>query len=177
MREFGLELDKILKIRERLFFEERNNFRMIDFCLMYSILKEPYIMTISSEGDTSFMTSQHYGEVITTQSRPPHIVFNFYFLAKDIFPNNNFNIVQKDASTTNLSATEMKLLYYLRTGDYKEIKVRLSNGEVYLIEATRKMDPKDQIADIIREAKFQSIEIKVDDDRVVHIQTTEKIKT
>lgn len=176
LREFGLEFDKILKIRERLFSDEVKDFKTIDFCLMYSIIKEPYIMIIYSDGEVGLMTSRQYGEVISEQALAPHIVFNFYFLAQSIFPENNFTIGQKDGDVTKLSPAEMKLLYYIRTGDYQEIKIREPNGEVSLLEVTRKIDPKDRIVDIIQNAKYQDIEVKVENDHIVYIKATEKFK-
>lgn len=180
LREFGLSLDRILEIRESLFAEIADNFRNIDFCLIHSILKEPYLMVIyhkKEKGeDIGFITAQQYGELISTQAQPPHIVFSFYFLAKKIFPNNNFEIGQKDYNIAELNSAEAKLLFYLRTGDYQEIKIRQPDGEIYLLEATRKLDPKDRIVDIIQNAKYQNIEIKVDNDRIVYIKSTEKIK-
>jgi len=176
LREFGLDLDKILKVREVLFSEEVKDFKVIDFCLIHSILKEPYLMIVYSDGKVGLMTAKQYGEIISQQEQPPHIVFSFYFLAKNIFPNNNFEIGQKDFNTIDLSSAETKLLFYLRTGDYQEIKVRLSDGEVYLIETERKIDPKDRIVDIIQNAKYQDIEIKVENDHIVYIKSTEKIR-
>lgn len=171
LREFGLDLGKILNIRDTLFKEKVKDFKLIDFCLMHSIVREPYLMIVYSNGKAGFMTARQYGEIIATEALSPHIVFNFYFLAKSIFPNNNFEIAQKDVETV-LTATEMKLLYYLRTGDYEEIQVKLSDGEIYLMEASRKIDPKDTISKIIKEANYQSIQIKVCNGHIVNIKST-----
>ena len=176
IREFGLDLDKIALVRKALFHEEVKGFRMIDFCLMYSVLKAPYLMTIFANGDTGFTTAKLYGKEIAKRNLPPHLVFNFHFFAKDIFPNNNFTLALKNPQTAELSLTEMKILYYLRTGDFQEIKIRLKDGETYLLEAERKVDANDKIIDIIRAADYQTIEIKVENGRVVCINSTEKRK-
>lgn len=176
LREFGLDLDTILKIRETLFSEEVKGFKLIDFCLVHSILKEPYLMIIYSDGTVRCITAEQYGQLISQKALAPHIVFNFFYLAKSVFPNNNFEIGQEGGNTTQLNSEEMKLLYYLRTGDYQEIRIREPNGEVSLLEVTRKLDPKDRIVDIIQNAKYQDIEIKVENDRVVYIKSTEKIR-
>ena len=176
IREFGLDLDKIAAIRQALFHEEVKNFRVIDFCLMYSILREPYLMIIYANGETGFMTRRQYGKVISKENMPPHLVFNFFFLAKDIFPNNNFRLALENPQSAELSLAEMKILYYLRTGDFQEIKVRMNDGETYLLEAKRKINAEDKIIDIIHKAQYQNIEIKIDNDRIVNITSTEKIK-
>ncbi|NDW11082.1 MerR family transcriptional regulator [Dysgonomonas sp. 520] len=176
IREFGLDLDKILLVREALFQKVVESFRMIDFCLMHSILKESYLMIIYADGKTGFMTTSLYAETISSENLPPHLVFNFFHLAKNIFPNNNFTLGLKDPKTADLSSSEMKILYYLRTGDFQEIRVRLKDGETYLVEATRKIDVSNKLIDVIREAKYQDIEIKVENERIVYIKSTEKIK-
>ena len=176
LREFGLDLDKIALVRKELFREEIYRFRMIDFCLIYSILRQPYLMIIFSDGKTGFATAKQYGKEIAVKSLSPHLVFNFYTFAKEIFPNNQFVLGLKNPESTELTVAEMKILYYLRTGDYQEIKIRMKDGETYLIEATQKVDLPTKIIDVIRDAKYQDIEIKVENGRIVNINSTEKMK-
>jgi len=176
LREFGFDLNKIASVRTTLFHEEILHFRMIDFCLMYSILRQPYLMIIFADGKTGFMTAKLYGKEIAVKSIAPHLVFNFYAFAKEIFPNNQFTWGLENPESAELTVAEMKILYYLRTGDYQEIKIRMKDGETYLIEATKKVDLPTKIVDVIREAKYQNIEIKVENDRIVNISSTEKVK-
>lgn len=176
IREFGFDLDKLLIIRETLFTETVPNFRLIDFCLMHSILKEPYLMIVYSTGKISTISLELYSKTIATENLPPHLVFNFFHLAKDIFPNNNFKLALKDPKNANLSPAEMKILYYLRTGDFQDIKVRMQDGETYLLEVSRKIDTNDKIIEIIQNAKYQTIEIKTENGIIVSINSTEKIK-
>ena len=176
LREFGMDLDKIALVRKALFHEEVLHFRMIDFCLMYSILRQPYLMIIFADGKTGFMTAKQYGKEIAIKSLTPHLVFNFYTFAKEIFPNNQFAWGLKNPESAELTVAEMKILYYLRTGDYQEIKIRMRDGETYLIEAKRKVDLPPKIVDVIRDAKYQDIEIKVENGRIVNINSTEKVK-
>jgi hypothetical protein len=122
------------------------------------------------------MTAKQYGKEIAIKNLIPHLVFNFYTFAKEVFPNNQFAWGLKNPESAELNVAEMKILYYLRTGDYKEIKIRMKDGETYLIEATRKVDLPKKIVDVIRDAKYQDIEIKVENDKIVNISSTEKVK-
>ena len=176
LREFGLELDKIKKIRGQLFTETVPGFRAIDFALMYSILREPYIMVVEMDGVISLYSSNLYSELISKEVLAPHIVFNFFHLAKSIFPNNNFHLAIQSPKNEDLSPSELKLLYYLRTGDYKEIRVKMKEGEVYLIEAEKENKISDRIIDIIHQSAYQKIEINVADGKVVNITSAEKHK-
>jgi DNA-binding transcriptional MerR regulator len=176
LREFGLELDKIIKIREQLFTETVKDFKMIDFALMSSILREPYIMIVEMDGSIRLLTSTLYSQVINNEVLPPHIVFNFFHLAKKIFPNNNFHLGEENTKNNNLSSKELKLLYYLRTGDYEEIKIRMSGGEIYLLEGKKKIVYQENLMKIIKKSAYQDIEIKTENGRIVHFGVTEKTK-
>lgn len=177
LREFGLSLQKIKIIRERLFNEEQEGFRLIDFALMYSILKSPYIMMVEKDGKINLTTSQLYSDIVKENVLPPHIAFNFSHLLKEIFPNNKFDLsVTNLEEVSGLTNDELKILYYIRTGDYKEIRVKMKEGEVYLLEADEEMPVNEKLIDIFRKSAYQDIVVKVVDNKMVHITRTERIK-
>lgn len=176
LREFGLSLQKIKYIREQLFDEIQDGFRLIDFALMHSILKSPYVMMVKMDGSINMTTSKLYSEIVKDEVLPPHLSFNFYHLAKEIFPNNKFDFVACKPEISELSDGEMKILYYIRTGDYKEIRIKMQGGEVYLLEAEEDMHINEKIINIIHEASYQDISIKVTDKKLVNISRTVKVK-
>lgn len=175
LREFGLSLGKIKKIREQLFTEVQKGFRLIDFVLMHSVLRSPYIMLVKMDGTIDTTTSELYSEIIQKEVLPPHIAFNFFHLAKEIFPNNHFELFQENINFDKLSPNETKLLFYLRTGDYKEMKIKMEDGAMYLLEATSH-EVNDRIKDIINKASYQDISIKKANNKIVYIERVEKIK-
>lgn len=177
LREFGVSLQKIKSIREKLFDEIQQGFSLIDFALMHSILKSPYIMMVKMDGSIHMTTSKLYSEIVKEEVLPPHLLFNFFHLAKEIFPNNNFELVYSNPDNiSELSDEEMKILYYIRTGDYKEIRIKMQKGEVYLLEAEQEMPINEKIIDIIRQASYQDISIKIADNKLVNITRSEKVK-
>lgn len=177
LREFGLSLQKIKSIREELFNEYVESFRVIDFAIIHSVLRSPYVMLVSMDGSINLTTANLYSETIKKGVHPPHIAFNFFHLAKELFPNNNFDIGIADPDKLrDLTNEEMKILYYLRTGDFKEIKIKMKEGEVYLLEAQQEMPINDKLMDIIRKSSYQDITVKVSDDKIVNITRTEKLK-
>lgn len=176
LRRFGLDLDKIRKIRQQLFHIEVEGFQLINFALMYSILKEPYIMLVFQDGEVKILTTTLYSEFIKDEALPPHITFNFFHLAKQLYPNNNFNFKSENALSGNLTQSELKLLYYIRTGDFIEIKIRLKDGNISLFEGEKQINNPDRIMNIINEKSYQDIEIKTENGKIVHITATEKIK-
>jgi hypothetical protein len=176
LRKFGLDLDSIIKVRTKLFTEEIDGFKLINFALVYSIMKEPYLLVVEDNGDITVLSSSLYIDHIRTDTLPPHIVLNFLHLAKSVFPNNRFDIEMKTISDTVLTNKEMKLLFYLRTGDYNEIKIRLNSGDTYLIEAKRQIKNADNIMSILKENSYQQMEIKTEKGKIVYIDSTEKLR-
>lgn len=176
LREFGLGLDEILIVKKQLFQNVVQKFKLIDFAIMHSVLSNPYLMLVYSDGKISVMSAKTYSSVIAKEPLPPHITFNFFHLAKNIFPNNNFSLGIENPDFESISSNEMKLLFYLRTGNYDEIKIRLKSGEIYLLEGKKKIQQYDNLMEIIRQANYQNIEIKTENGRISHIETTEKIK-
>lgn len=79
-----------------------------------------------------------------------------------------------------LSEEELKIIETIRKPNVKSIKVRLSNGEVSLIEKTveEKLNPSTQVMDLIMRHGYQNIEIKTQNGKVVQYTNTvmEKIK-
>lgn len=177
LRGFGLSLKIIKAIREKLFNEVQPGFRMIDFAIIHSVLRSPYIMMVSPNGSINLTTSALYSETIKKAVLPPHIMFNFFHLAKEIFPNNNFDVAMANPDKLpELTDEEMKILYYIRTGDFKEIKIKMKEGEVYLLEAQQEMQVNEKLMDIISKSAYQDIAIKITDNKIVHITRTEKFK-
>ncbi|MGH2666199.1 MerR family transcriptional regulator [Flavobacterium sp.] len=176
LRDFGLDLDKIVRVREELFDESIQNFKLIEFALIHSILKEPYLMIIYKDGTTSVTTTSVYSETIKSSNLPPHIVFNFFYLANQIFPNNNFELLGNLGLDNELKASEMKVLYFIRTGDFQEIKIRMKDGDIYLVEGNRQLGNKEKIIDIINNASYQNIEIRTEKGKIVNINSSEKFK-
>jgi len=176
LRQFGLSLDIIKSIRTQLFHEDVEEFSLINYALMHSVLKEPYLMLVDENGKINLLTTSVYSEQITDAVLPPHIVFNFFHLAKQLYPNNNFNLGSNKSLEGNLNTSELKLLYYIRTGDFTEIKIRLKDGNISLFEGEKHISNPDSIMHIINEKSYQDIEIKTENGKIVHITSTEKIK-
>ena len=176
LRQFGVELDKIKEIRKQLFTEEIRGFSLLEYTLMHSVLKEPYVLLVFQNGTIQLLTITLYGKYLSTKILAPHITLNLYHLAEDIFPNNNFHLGQKENNIADLNNAELKLLYFIRTGSFQNIKIRLNENDVYLIEGTKTVSNFDSLIQIIKENKYQDIEIKTEKGNVVNVTCTEKIR-
>ena len=169
-------MDKIKSVRNQLFSEKVAGFSLIEFALMHSVLKHPYLMLVYQEGNIQLLSSTLYSKCISNETLPPHITFNFFHLAKEIYTNNNFHLGIEKTSTAELNMAELKLLYFIRTGDFSEIKIRLNEDDVFLIEGKKQIKNPDNLMRIISEKSYKDISIKTVNGKIAYISSTEKIK-
>lgn len=176
LREFGLGLEKIKRVRDFLFENkiEGSNFSPLKYAIVYSLMVEPYILLIYNDGTINLMSKSQYLSYLNNQFiLPIHISVNLLDVSKTEFPKNSFADFSNTSDVTSLTQKELELLYYLRTGDYDEIKVRMENGEIYLIESSMKLNVNTKVVDIINKSAFQDIEIKVRNGKAILIKSTE----
>ena len=174
LREFGLSLTAVAKIKSKLFDHEGSKVIPLQYALLHSILREPIILVIFSNGTVLLQPLEVYKEMIGKITYP-HIAVNVLDIAKKEFPHNSFESVSLNEKK-ELSEKELILLYYLRTGKYEWIKLRMKNDEIYLIEGQKKFNSKSRMTDIINNSEFQSIEIMTEDKEIKKISVTEKFK-
>jgi len=176
LREFGFSLEKIKSVHDLLFESniEGSSFSPIKYAIVYSLMIEPYILLVFNNGTINLMSKSKYINYLNDEFiLPPHISINFLHVSESEFPNNSFTKFFSAADLTNLTEKELELLYYLRTGDYDNIKVKMNDGEIYLIESSKKVNVDTKVIDIINKNLYQDIEIKVRDGKAVLISTTE----
>lgn len=174
LRDFGLPLSTIKLVKNQLFESSIKQFSPFEYSIIHCILKEPIILLIYSDGKINLMPLSQYNKQINIVHRA-HLYINLFQLIVNVFPNNKFDAISP-TDGLKLSNKELKLLYYLRTGNYDWIKVNMRGGDIYLIEANRSIDPESKVADIIRNHSYQSIEIKTENYNKVSMTTTEKVK-
>jgi len=177
LREFGLGLEKIKNIRNILFENKVNGntrFTPIKYAILHSLILEPYILIVFVDGTLNMMPKSEYVAYLSDEFiLPIHISINLLSTSQAEFPQNNFIGFINNSDITELTEKELELLYYLRTGDYDEIKVKMNDGEVYLIEGSKKLNVNTKVVDIINKNTYQDIEIKVRDGKTVMIRSTE----
>lgn len=77
---------------------------------------------------------------------------------------------------TPLSESELKILEFLRSGEFESIKIRFVNKRINHIELEKFEDVKKRIVNILNQNRFQNIDIRQQDGRVCRITTKIKIK-
>jgi hypothetical protein len=175
LREFGLSLEKIKTVKSQLFDVTVKTFTPLEYAIIYTIIAEPILLIVYSDGKISLMPESAYKSSLGNKTISSHIYLNLLAFIEKEFPKANFHTIGI-GNDYSLTEKELKLLYYLRTGDFDHIKVTLKNGEIYLLESERKVSISTKITDLIKKGDFQNIEVKTESGRIVHISQKEKIK-
>lgn len=176
LREFGFSIDKIRTVKDQLFHSKIKKFVPIEYGVMYSLIQSPMILLVHLDGKINLMPKSTYSQKMLNSSMSPYIYFDFESFLRKEFPNNSFDLIGKGSENKELSDNELQLLYFIRSGDFESIKIRMAKGEVYLIETERKIEVTQKIIDVIRKGEYQDIEVKTQGGKIVSIKATEKIK-
>ena len=95
---------------------------------------------------------------------------NINEIIQKIFQDPNLEPRYKDEAS--ITPQEFEVLHMIRTGNFEEIKIRFSNGSIYLLEGTEDLSRVAKIGDIIREGNYQDLEVKQENGRVVSLRRT-----
>ena len=74
-----------------------------------------------------------------------------------------------------MTESELELLNTIRTGPFKEVRVKLRNGQIFMIEKDWKHETK-MLGDILQNKDYDTITIKRENGRIVSITQTLKVK-
>jgi hypothetical protein len=153
-RDFGFSLDSLKQSRKELFSEPVPNFSLLKFYVLDSMLRKSKILMISDDGHTNIISADTYTKWVLTGLLPAHLHFNLSEFLLPEFPNHFFNYdfgFIEPYQDTN----KCKLLYYLKTGDYKLIKVYIINTDVRLIESTNSLIENPSLLESLRNLDFE----------------------
>ncbi|WP_025663332.1 hypothetical protein [Aquimarina megaterium] len=74
--------------------------------------------------------------------------------------------------TAGLTNEEAKALSLIRSKDFRNIKITKKDGEISIIESTERIDGTEEIAKLLTEGKYQNIEIKQINGKIVSAHRT-----
>lgn len=134
LRSFGVSLDVIKTIREELFNEPFPHFTLFRYAIVSTIFDSGQLLILFPDGNFNVMSSELYKMWINGRGLPSHICIDFLNLLSAIFTENSFNekITDREILEDNLC---VKILYFLRTGDFETFKIEVTKGDVRLIES------------------------------------------
>lgn len=171
LRCFGYTIDLIKKVKESLSHGSKEAKVAMPFlqcctCLA-STYKVPVVLLVFVDGSALPMPYEDYKMNVIGFGLKNHIRIDLNMMLQRIFPIRNFTPIYP--LDFYLSYEEAELLSFSRMGDYERIEVKFKNKKMEIIEGTERIDVSKRIVDILKEKKFQSIELIKKDGRVVSI--------
>lgn len=163
LREFGVPIDVIKKTRNNLFKNEFNNFSLFKFYVFSSILREPQTLLIFKDGTVKVMSSNIYNQLLTNNKLQSHLTFNLTNFITPDYPNYSTTL-NFELQAPLESVEKMKLLFFLKTGEFQYMKVKLSDGDVRYIENVEMLHKSDTVLKSFSNWSFIDIVVSIDDE-------------
>lgn len=167
-RKFGIPLEAIKQTRKELTESPIQNFSLLKFSILDTILRNPKTLMIFEGGYTNIMSLENYTHFISKGLLPTHINFKLQDFISLEFPRNAFEIDFKIDDVYD-DVEKMTLLYFLKTGDYKSINLYIKETDVRLIEASDLLIKNEELMNAISSWSFIKAEIFMDDGVTVTI--------
>lgn len=172
LREFGLSLDRVKNAKEIFFTPIANYpFSVMEYYTSCAyILLEDVFLIVFSDGFAIPLTYSEYQNALKLNWIRNHVQVNINEIIQKIFHDPNLEPRYKDEAS--ITPQEFEVLHMIRTSNFEEIKIRLTNGSIYLLEGIEDLSRIAKIGDIIREGNYQDLEVKQENGRVVSLKRT-----
>jgi hypothetical protein len=162
LRAFGVSLEKLRYIREQLSFSVKK-FDYLKYNIIKSIFGDESYLQIFEEGEIGFVNKKWLEKNIRRGGRKISINLDFSVYVKNGFENNcideNFNDLLDYDDTRKL-----KLLFCLKTNFYKSLTIKLSDGDIRLINNTSELFSNTKLLKKIINMDFESIRVDINDE-------------
>lgn len=169
-RKFGLPLEILKQARKELFSSPIKDFNLLKFCVLHTILYKPKMIAISEDGYVRHYSHKIYKKHLNSGVLPMHLSFNLSNILKKEFPRNHF---EKDFKIDNLFSNSAKLLmlYFLKTGDFKEIRLTVHQSDTRLITSSEIFLNNPDLSKALFDWNFERAEIIINDQIATVITT------
>lgn len=178
LREFGFPIEKIKVTKESLsYLKKKGGVEMpfLEFFTAFAIgSKMPVLILIFRDGvaiPVSFTQYKITQEVIGVEN---HIQINLNEMLQSFFP--NVDLKPNYQMQMPVSLEEMELLAFMRVKNFEKVEIFYSNGKMDTIEGMERVDASKMLNEIIREQKYQKIELVLQDGNIVAVRRKVKHK-
>jgi len=163
MRGFGVPIDSIKRTRKLLFNYQINNFSLFKFYILNNILIEPQTLVVFKDGGARILSTNIYLKNLKKGWLLPHLSFKLSDFIKTEYKNHSLD---KSLNLSNIydNTQKMVLLFFLRTGDFKNMKIEISDGDIRYFDSINAVLKNKDILQAIEEWKFLKIIISIDSD-------------
>jgi hypothetical protein len=164
MRNFGISIEHIKKPREYYFDYKIENSSLFKLKLLWSILISPQLITMDDEGNMSIYSIKHHNTYFKPNVYiPSHVCVSFNNFIEQEYPNASFYQNYGLSNPTD-SVEKLKLLYFLKTGDFQSMKVKLFDSDIRFFNSSKLLLENKEIMTYLSEWNFKEITIQIDEE-------------
>lgn len=171
LRGFGMSLKQIKVTKESLEFQAKKcgvSMPLLEFYTAFAIAnKMPVLVLVFNDGVAIPANYTQYKVSRDFLGIEHHIQLNLNTILQGFFPDVNLSPTNKNETPVGLE--EMELLAFIRIGNYEKIEIQFARGKMQLVEGTERINANQILTDVIREHKFQKIEVIVADGKKVNL--------
>lgn len=174
LREFGLSLDRVKNAKD-IFFTPITNypFSIMEYYTSCAyILLEHVFLIVFSDGFAIPLTYSEYQNALKSNWIRNHVQVSVNEIIQKIFQDPNLAPRYKNEAL--ISPEEFEVLHMIRTGNFEEMKIRFTNGSIYLLEGIENLNGIAKVEDIIRDGNYQDLEVKQENGTMVSFKRTLK---
>ncbi len=179
LRKYGFGLDKLLELRASLFNyagDIKTPSFDLEFRIFLTMSKTSVNLLIYDDGlglftSTSQQSSEKFikGYLGKELNKSSFILVDLNKIASKVLSKSNlpdFNNV------IDLSLDELELIKFIRSNDFNEVRIVLSDGKLLRYEGKQMVGHESDLLDIIKQHQYQKIEVLVTGDKVARIIKT-----
>ncbi|AGC75978.1 hypothetical protein LX97_00656 [Nonlabens dokdonensis] len=163
LRSFGVSIPSLLRTRKILFDYLLGEFSLIKFQFLNAILLESQVLIVYKDGGARILSSKNYQAIALKSQLLPHIRLDLDLFIKPEYPNNTLDKISL-LSLPFDSIEKIKLLFFLRTGDYQFLKVKITENDIRYIEHYDMLLQSDDVIQSIENWSFSEILVSIDEE-------------
>jgi DNA-binding transcriptional MerR regulator len=172
LREFGLSWEQLKVTKKSLEFADTKcgvSMPLLEFYIAFAIgSKMPILLLVFKDGVAVPANYSQYKINREFLLMENHLQINLNEVLQGFFPNVDLKPLYKTELPVDVD--EMELLAFLRLANYEKVEIHYKSGKMQTIEGMQRVDANILVSDIIKEHKYQKIEIVVEDGRKVSLR-------
>lgn len=178
LRDFGFPIESIKATKESLSYLSKKcgvEMPFLEFFTAFAIgNKMPVLLLVFKDGVSIPVSYTQYKVTKELMEVENHIQINLNEVLQSFFP----NVDLKPSYELQMPVTleEMELLAFMRVKHFEKVEVLYKNGKVEVIEGFARTDAQKMLNEIIREHRYQKIELVLEDGKIVSVRQRLKHK-
>ncbi len=199
VRKYGLGNEELKHLRDSFFKEptslknkkaplDQNNKSIGEIAVSLAFSRQQIILTINNKYETDYYTLSHFllfGNSISEHNTSSFIFINLNEIVNDLLKRLgkkgvDYKSMSSDFLENMVSDKEKELIGILRDNDYKTIKIKKKNGEIYNIYGEKENNNKEftdkDLLSVLKGKDFQNISIQKRDGKIVSLKAEDVYK-